>query len=172
VIPDNYKNEQQEFEIKMSKEGEYISKRMIVNIMELEEINNNGLLMTPVFNDSVLDEISGMVIPYVGNKITDEGLQSLNKLAALLVSNPNVVIKLNGHTDSRGNRYNNLNLSQDIADSAEQVLIGKGVNDENVIPRGYGERYLINKCKRGVYCSDKEHLKNRRIEVVVWKIKE
>jgi outer membrane protein OmpA-like peptidoglycan-associated protein len=113
-----------------------------------------------------------MVIPYVGNKITDEGLQSLNKLAALLVSNPNVVIKLNGHTDSRGNRYNNLNLSQDIADSAEQVLIGKGVNDENVIPRGYGERYLINKCKRGVYCSDKEHLKNRRIEVVVWKIKE
>jgi len=172
VIPDNYKNDQQEFEIKMSKEGEYISKRMIVNIMELEDVNNNGLLMTPVFNDSVLDEISGMVIPYVGTKITEEGLQLLDKLAALLKSNPNIVIKLNGHTDSRGNRYNNLNLSQDISEKAEQVLIGKGVKDENIIPRGYGERYLINKCKRGVYCSDQEHLKNRRIEVVVWKIKE
>ncbi len=172
VIPDNYKNDQQEFEIKMSKEGEYISKRMIVNIMELEDINNNGLMMTPVFNDSVLDEISGMVIPYVGNKITDKGLQILDKLAALLISNPNIVIKLNGHTDSRGNRYNNLSLSQDISEKAEQILVSKGAQDENIIPRGYGERYLINKCKRGVYCSDQEHLKNRRIEVVVWKIKE
>ena len=172
VIPDNYKNDQQEFEIKMSKEGEYISKRMIVNIMELDDINNNGLMMTPVFNDSVLDEISGMVIPYVGNKITDKGLQILDKLAALLISNPNIVIKLNGHTDSRGNRYNNLSLSQNISEKAEQILVSKGAQDENIIPRGYGERYLINKCKRGVYCSDQEHLKNRRIEVVVWKIKE
>ncbi len=172
VIPDSYRNDQQEFEIKMSKEGEYISKRMIVNIMELEDINNNGLMMTPVFNDSVLDEISGMVIPYVGNKITDDGLQILDKLAALLISNPNVVIKLNGHTDSRGNRYNNLSLSQDISEKAEQILVSKGAQDENIIPRGYGERYLINKCKRGVYCSNQDHLKNRRIEVVVWKIKE
>ncbi len=172
IIPESYKNDQQEFEIKMSKEGEYISKRMIVNIMELKDINSNGLMMTPVFNDLALDEISAMVIPYVGNRITDEGLQILDKLAALLNNNPNVVIKLNGHTDSRGNRYNNLNLSQKISEEAEQILISKGVQDENIIPRGYGERYLINKCKRGVYCSVEEHLKNRRIEVVVWKIKE
>ncbi len=172
VIPDKYKNDQQEFEIKMSKDGEYNSKRMIVNIMELEDVNNNGLMMTPVFNDSVLDEISGMVIPYIGNKITDNGLKILDKLAALLVSNPNIIIKLIGHTDVRGNRYNNLSLSQDVAEQAEGILVNKGVNDEDIIPRGYGERYLINKCKRGVYCSNAEHLKNRRIEVVVWKIKE
>lgn len=172
IIPDKYKNDQQEFEIKMSKEGEYISKRMIVNIMELEDINNNGLMMTPIFNDSVLDEISKMVIPYVGNKITDKGLKIIDKLAAMLISNPNIVIKLNGHTDSRGNRYNNLSISQDVSEKAEQILVGKGAQEDNIIPRGYGERYLINKCKRGVYCTDQEHLMNRRIEVVVWKIKE
>jgi len=171
-IDDDYRNDQQEFEIIMTKEGEFNSKRMIVHIMELEDVKNNGLVMTPIFNDVVLDEISGMVVYYVGNKITPEGYKVLDKLAAFLISNPNIVIKLNGHTDARGNKYNNLNLSQTMADKAEQYLVSKGVNDEDVIPRGYGERYLVNKCKRGVYCNDAEHLKNRRIEVVVWKIKE
>jgi len=172
TIPDKYRNDQQEFEILLSKDGDYNPKRMIVHIMELEDIKNNGLTMTPIFNDSVLDEISGMVIPFRGNKITPEGLKILDKLAAFLVSNPNIVVKLNGHTEARGNKYNNLNLSQAVSDNAEEYLISKGVNDENIIPRGYGERYLLNKCKRGVYCEDSEHLKNRRIEVVVWKIKE
>ena len=171
-IGENYRNDQQEFEIIMSKDGDYNPKRMIVHIMELEDIKNNGLVMTPIFNDVVLDEISGMTIYYVGNKITPEGYKVLDKLAAFLINNPNIVIKLNGHTDARGNRYNNLNLSQAMADKAEQYLVSKGVNDEDVIPRGYGERYLVNKCKRGVYCTDAEHLKNRRIEVVVWKVKE
>ncbi len=171
-IGDTYRNDQQEFEITMAMEGKYKPKRMIVHIMELEDVKNNGLVMTPIFNDAVLDEIGGMAIYYVGNKITPEGYKVLDKLAAFLISNPNIVIKLNGHTDARGNKYNNLNLSQTMADKAEQYLVSKGANDEDIIPRGYGERYLVNKCKRGVYCTDAEHLKNRRIEVVVWKIKE
>ena len=172
TIPDNYRNEQQEFEILFSKEGEYNSKRMIVNIMELNDVKNNGLTMTPIFKDSALDEISDMVIPFRGNKITQDGYNVLDKLAALLISNPNVVVKLNGHTEARGSMINNLNLSQEMADQAKQYLVTKGVNEDNVIPRGYGERYLLNKCKRGVYCTDSEQLKNRRIEVVVWRIKE
>jgi outer membrane protein OmpA-like peptidoglycan-associated protein len=46
----------------------------------------------------------------------------------------------------------------------------KGIDDKNVIPRGYGERYLINKCKRGKYCEESMHLENRRVEVVVWRM--
>ncbi|MBR8537850.1 PD40 domain-containing protein [Carboxylicivirga sediminis] len=170
VIPDEYKKEDQEFEIKFSKGDEFNSKRMIVNIMEVEDINNNGLSLTPIFKDDVLDDIGMMIIPYEGNEITKEGLAVLDELATYLSLNPNIVVKLNGHTEAKGNRYNNLNVSQDIAEKAEQILISKGINDEQMIPRGYGERYLKNKCKRGVYCSDSEHLINRRIEVVVWRM--
>lgn len=172
VIPDGYKSDSQEFEIEISKGDEFNPKRMIVNIMEIEDINNNGLMLTPIFNDDVLDKIGKMVIPYEGNQITKEGLAIIDELATYLTMNPNIVVKLNGHTESRGNRYNNLNVSQTIAEKAEQLLISKGINDEQMIPRGYGERYLKNKCKRGVYCSDSEHLVNRRIEIVVWKILE
>jgi tetratricopeptide (TPR) repeat protein/5-hydroxyisourate hydrolase-like protein (transthyretin family) len=172
VIPDEYKRDDQEFEIVFSKGDEFDSKRMIVNIMEIEDINNNGLSLTPRFKDEVLDDIGTMIIPYVGNEITKEGLAVLDELATYLTLNPKVVVKLNGHTEARGNRYNNLNISQNIAEKAEQILITKGINDDQMIPRGYGERYLKNKCKRGVYCNDSEHLINRRIEVVVWRILE
>ncbi|WP_289053450.1 OmpA family protein [Carboxylicivirga marina] len=172
VIPDEYKNEEQEFEIVFSKGSEFNSKRMIVNIMELEDINNNGLTLTPNFDDTVLDDIGTMIVPYEGNEITKEGLAVLDELAVYLLQNPNIVVKLNGHTEAKGNRYNNLNVSQDMADKAEQIMITKGINDDQMIPRGYGERYLKNKCKRGVYCSDSEHLINRRIEIVVWRILE
>jgi len=172
VIPDEYKNDSQEFEIEISKGDEFISKRMIVNIMEIEDINNNGLMLTPIFNDNVLDEIGTMIIPYDGDQITKEGLAVIDELSTYLLQNKNVVVKLNGHTEAKGNRFNNLNVSQNIADKAEQIMISKGVADEQMIPRGYGERYLKNKCKRGVYCTDSEHIINRRIEVVVWKILE
>ncbi len=172
VIPDEYKNDEQEFEIKFSKGDEFNPKRMIVNIMELEDINNNGLSLTPIFKDDVLDDIGTMIIPYEGNEITKEGLAVLDELAVYLLQNPNIVVKLNGHTEAKGNRYNNLNVSQSIAEKAEQIMMTKGINGDQMIPRGYGERYLKNKCKRGVYCTDSEHLINRRIEVVVWRIME
>ena len=87
------------------------------------------------------------------------------------MNNPHVVVKLNGHTDSRGDRVANLDISQRMAEKAKQYVLSKGVPDENIIPRGYGERYPVNDCKRGKICSENEHLENRRIEIVVWRLK-
>lgn len=169
VIADKYRNDQQEFEIELSKGDDFNSKRMIVHIMEIEDIKNNGLSLTPIFDNASYNEIGEIVIAYKGGQLSEEGKKQLDKLAAFLQQNPNVVIKLNGHTEAKGNKYKNLDISQSIAEAAEKYLMMKGVNDDNVIPRGYGERYLLNKCKRGIYCDESEHLKNRRIEVVVWK---
>lgn len=171
VIPDEYKKEGQEFELVFSKEGEYNSKRMIVNIMEISDLNDNGLSLTPVFNDNVLDDISGMVLYYVGDELTDESKITLNRLASYLKNNPQIVVKLNSHTDARGRKLDNLMASQQMGEKVERLLQEKGVDGDATIPRGYGERYIVNKCKRGVLCSNEEQLKNRRIEVVVWKVK-
>jgi outer membrane protein OmpA-like peptidoglycan-associated protein len=170
VIPAKFKTAEQEFEIELSKGNEFIPKKMIVNIQELEDLQKGGFTLTPIFNDVVLDDISGMVIPYRGDEITAEGYKILDRLAAYLLQNPNIVIKLNGHTEARGNRFTNLMVSQQASETAESYLVKKGINEQNIIPRGYSERYLLNRCKRGIYCEDAEHLKNRRIEVVVWRI--
>ncbi|MGV8826763.1 MAG: OmpA family protein [Breznakibacter sp.] len=170
TIPDQYRVDQQEFELVVSKGSEFNTKKMIVNILEIEDLNQGGILLTPIFNDQVLDDISGMSFHYQGEEISGEAAQMLDKLAAYMLSNSGIVVKLNGHTEARGNRIGNLNRSQTMAEKAKAYLVSKGVDGSRLIPRGYGERYLLNKCRRGIYCEPAEHAKNRRVEVVVWKI--
>lgn len=170
VIPSEYRKDMQEFEVVFSKGSDFHSKRLIINILEIADINDGGIQLTPIFNDQVLDDISGMAFQYSGGAITGEAAQVLDKLAAYMLQNPSIVVKLNGHTEARGNRFTNLSDSQTMADNAKEYLINKGVDENRLIPRGYGERYLLNKCKRGIYCDPSEHAKNRRVEVVVWKL--
>lgn len=171
LIPDEFKKEGQEFELVFSKEGEYNSKRMIVNIMEIKDINDKGISMTPVFNDNVLDDISGMILYYNGNELLEESKKTLDRLATYLQSNPQIVVKLNTHSDARGSKLDNLMKTQKMGEKVEGLLQAKGVDEDSTIPRGYGERYIVNRCKRGILCSEEEQQKNKRIEVVVWKVK-
>jgi len=168
-IPEEYRKDGQEFEITISKGNEFQQKTFIASINEFEDFAQSGITLTPIFSDQGLNEIGEAAIPYIGNEITADGYRTLDRLAAYLLNNPHVVVKLNGHTDSRGDRVNNLNTSQATAEKAEQYLMSKGVPDANLIPRGYGERYPLNRCIRGKLCSDSEHLENRRVEVVVWR---
>ncbi len=170
ILPNELRRKGQDFAVELSKEGDYIPQKMIVSIMELNEIAKNGLSLTPIFNDQLLDEIGTFVIPYRDETITPEGIAVLEKLASHLKLNPNVVIKLNGHTDARGDKYNNLLTSQRAAEKAKRYLMNKGIDGDKLIPRGYGERYLLNQCGRGKLCDEETHLKNMRIEVVVWRI--
>jgi hypothetical protein len=171
AIPDAYRLEGQEFEISVSK-NEFNTRNVVGNIMELAEIGSAGFSLSPIFKEADLNEISGLAILYVGEEITPEGINMLDDVAAYLLANPKVVIKLNGHTDARGDRRTNLTTSQTVAEKAEAYLLSKGVPSDNLIPRGYGERYLENNCRRGKLCSDAEHLLNRRVEVVVWRFLE
>lgn len=154
--------------IVVSKDG-YNEKTIQATQDELIEISKEGIKLTPIFNDAVLDDISGMSIPY-DDDFDDEARQTLDKLAAYLLKSPGVTVKLNAHTEAKGNRYGNLKISQNMAEKAKQYLVAKGVNESQLIPRGYGERYLLNRCHRGVYCDAAQHKVNRRIEVVVWNV--
>lgn len=167
-IPDEYRQEGQEFKITVSKD-DFRDNVVQVNIMEVPEIAKGGFQLSPIFKDQDLNEISGLIIPYVGLEFSVDGYAMLDQVAAYLLNNPQVVIKLNGHTDARGTMITNLNNSQSISEKAENYLLSKGVSSENLISRGYGERYLVNKCGRGKLCDESEHLENRRVEVVVWR---
>ncbi|TCO09343.1 OmpA family protein [Natronoflexus pectinivorans] len=168
TIPDNYRREGQEFEIEVSK-SEYHTRKLVANILELTEIERNGITLTRIFREAALNEISGLIIPYVGSEITQEGYRILDQVAGYLQNNPHVVIRLNAHTDARGDRMNNLTTSQNVSEVAKSYLESNGISGNNIIARGYGERYLLNNCSRGKLCSDSEHLENRRVEVVIWR---
>lgn len=64
---------------------------------------------------------------------------SLNGLAKTLFDNPEVVIELMAHTDSRDNDENNLILSQKRAESVVSFLVSKGIDSARLVAKGYGE---------------------------------
>ncbi|HEX8548401.1 MAG TPA: OmpA family protein [Cytophagaceae bacterium] len=94
----------------------------------------------------------------------------LDRLVALLKDNPDIKIEMGSHTDSRASDDYNLKLSQKRAESTVRYLASKGIDNNKMTARGYGESKLLNNCKDGVKCSEKEHQLNRRTELIVTEI--
>jgi peptidoglycan-associated lipoprotein len=65
---------------------------------------------------------------------------SLEILVKILKDNPNLVIELRSHTDSRASAEYNDELSQKRAQTVVDFLVSKGVDPGQLIARGYGER--------------------------------
>ena len=62
----------------------------------------------------------------------------LDEIAAGLNAQPDLRVEIQGHTDSRGNRAYNQDLSQKRAESVRQYLIDKGIAADRLTARGYG----------------------------------
>lgn len=91
---------------------------------------------------------------------------TLNKLAEVLLQNPSIKIQLGSHTDCRGNDDYNQELSQRRAQSAVEYLIGKGVKEDRLTARGYGEAQPAATCVCA-RCTEFEHQTNRRTTFIV-----
>jgi len=73
-----------------------------------------------------------------------------------------VAIAIESHTDARGTKTSNQNLSERRARAVVNYLISKGINASKLTANGYGENRLTNRCSDGVSCNEREHQQNRR----------
>jgi len=73
-----------------------------------------------------------------------------------------VAVAIESHTDSRGTKESNQDLSERRALAVTNYLISKGINASQLTGNGYGETRLTNRCSDGVSCTEREHLANRR----------
>jgi len=101
------------------------------------------------------------------SNIRPDAAIELDKLAQILIENPEVRIEIGSHTDSRSSADYNLKLSQRRSESVVAYLIGKGVATGRLVAKGYGESQLINKCADGIDCPDEEHQVNRRTVIEI-----
>ena len=83
---------------------------------------------------------------------------------SLMKSKPLLAVEIDAHTDSRGHRSYNEDLSQRRAQSVVDYLVSRGIRRERLIAKGFGETKLLNECRDGVNCSEEKHRKNRRTE--------
>ena len=86
----------------------------------------------------------------------------LDKLVSMMQDNPNMTIRLEGHTDIIGDHDKNLQLSRDRVLACERYLVQKGIDTERIQTIGYGDTRPI--LTKG---TDEERKVNRRVEFVI-----
>jgi outer membrane protein OmpA-like peptidoglycan-associated protein len=94
--------------------------------------------------------------------IKTEDYPTLNKLYQSFIKNPKLVVEIGGHTDNIGEEGANHRLSQRRADAIKAYLVKKGIDENRILAKGYGE-------KEPLASNDTEagRAKNRRTEVKI-----
>lgn len=111
--------------------------------------------------DTIYFEFDSAVVTEDSKKVLDKAVEVMNMF-------PNMIIKIESHTDSRGSHQYNLNLSDRRAKSTQDYLYQKGIAQERILSAtGFGEERLLNHCADGVRCSDEEHELNRRSDFII-----
>ncbi len=96
--------------------------------------------------------------------IRPDAAVELAKVVAAMREYPELQIRIESHTDSRGNSAYNITYTEKMAQSVMDYLISKGIDRQRLSAIGFGEEYLVNKCANGVECNEEQHQQNRRTE--------
>jgi outer membrane protein OmpA-like peptidoglycan-associated protein len=83
----------------------------------------------------------------------------LEQAYSTMLNNPEIIVEISGHTDSRGGYEMNMELSRNRAESVKGWLVAKGIDGSRIETAGYGQNNPIasNDSEEGRY-------QNRRIE--------
>lgn len=114
-------------------------------------IRGNQIVINPIFFD--FDKWN----------IRTDAQYELENIVDVLREHPEMIIKIESHTDSRGSDRYNRKLSDRRAKSTKDYLLSRGIAPERIESAiGYGEDQLLNECEDGVRCSEEKHQENRR----------
>jgi OmpA-OmpF porin, OOP family len=103
-------------------------------------------------------------VHFATNKSTiyADSFPMLTEVAEVLKSRPEIKVRVEGHTDSRGTIKHNMKLSQDRAESVKQFLVGQGVDPARMDARGFGPTQPIDDNR-----TSKGRENNRRTEFII-----
>jgi outer membrane protein OmpA-like peptidoglycan-associated protein len=95
-------------------------------------------------------------------QLTPKGQATLDKVAGILAQVPDLPVGIAGHTDNRGNRNMNLDLSRRRAESCRDYLVKKGIAAARLTTEGLGPDKPVD-----TNDTDAGRQRNRRIEFSV-----
>ncbi|MBQ2076741.1 MAG: PD40 domain-containing protein [Bacteroidales bacterium] len=84
-------------------------------------------------------EICNIYFDFDKSDITDKYKETLDKLSEYMKDNPGCKIEIGGHTDNVGSDEYNMLLSGRRARAVKDYLVAKGVKQDKVIEKKYGE---------------------------------
>jgi len=168
--------------ISMKKDG-YFSKEVEFSITAIDtnKINVADLVdlnLEPLSNGMTINELLGLKsIYYDFNKadLRQDDIIELDKVVSFMNKHAKIQIELNSHTDCRGSKIYNLDLSNRRALSAANYIKERISNPDRISCKGYGETMMKVDCPCEDLirskCSEEENQLNRRTEFTVKSLK-
>lgn len=119
-------------------------------------------------NENEKIDINTIFFEYNKWDITPQAAIELDKVVYILQNFPKVRIRIESHTDSKGDDLYNLKLSDNRAKTTQKYILSKGIHPDKIESAvGFGEMRLKNKCKNNVNCNEDEHYINRRSDFII-----
>ncbi|MBI1182680.1 type IX secretion system membrane protein PorP/SprF [bacterium] len=95
-------------------------------------------------------------------KLTNSSKEELNKIAAFLTVNKDMMLDISGHTDNTGNADANLILSKKRAQAVFDYLVSLGISPDRMSHQGYGDSKPL--ADNG---TEAGRIANRRVELKI-----
>ena len=158
------------YAIKANKKGHGVYFKTFGNEDEVAMSKKKLAIELPFIQD-VVEEKEGKTVLRLkkfyfnagSSQLTPEIKAVLDNVVAVVGNFPEIKLKIESHTNSRGNDAKNVELSQNRANTIKRYLTDQGVAKENIVETiGYGENMLVNQCKNGVFCLEFLHNQNDR----------
>ncbi|MBN1929995.1 MAG: PKD domain-containing protein [Desulfobacterales bacterium] len=113
--------------------------------------------------DFYLEDIN---FSYDSQNVIDD-LKQIPRLSEILIKDPELILEICGHTDSRGSAQYNRSLSMKRAQAVKEKFIQQGIAPNQIIVKGYGEDRFKDSSSSG-----EAHFINRRVVLSVYKLKD
>lgn len=128
----------EEIFMKAKKDG-YFADAAVINT---ELITESKVLRQDFYLEQIPKKeikLDGIEYDFDSDKLRPVSMAILDELYEFLELNENLIVEINSHTDYKGSDKYNMNLSIKRAQSCVNYLIGKGIDVNRLVAKGYGE---------------------------------
>ncbi len=134
-------------------------------------LRKEELPMKPCADLAQLLGIPIIYFDYDKYDIRDDAEIELQKILVVLKEHTNMILEIRSHTDCRGSKQYNKQLSENRAKSTKSYFVANGVSSDRLTTIGFGEERLLNDCacsgRQSHNCNEEELLKNCRSEFII-----
>lgn len=144
----------------------YVFKDFSFSFDDVASFDQNilNIVMTPV-KVGAITVLNNIFFEFDEYSLRRESMSELKEVYYFLRMNPKVRIEISGHTDSKGSRAYNLELSEKRAQNVYNFMIKKGIPSRQLTFKGYGFDQPVSK-----NITEADHAQNRRIEFKILEI--